>query len=58
MIIRLRGTLKKEGFLKRDPRAKERRKFGFKKYGKNSWYRLGHHKLRNGYHARRRASNS
>ncbi len=27
----LRTTLKKEGFLKRDPRAKERRKFGFVK---------------------------
>ena len=27
----LRGTLKKEGYLKRDPRAKERRKFGLKK---------------------------
>jgi small subunit ribosomal protein S9 len=27
----LRGTLKKEGFLKRDPRAKERRKPGLKK---------------------------
>ncbi len=27
----LRGILKKEGFLKRDPRAKERRKFGFVK---------------------------
>ncbi len=27
----LRTTLKKEGFLKRDPRAKERRKFGLKK---------------------------
>ena len=27
----LRGTLKKVGFLKRDPRAKERRKFGLKK---------------------------
>lgn len=27
----LRKTLKKEGFLKRDPRAKERRKFGLKK---------------------------
>ncbi len=27
----LRGALKKEGFLKRDPRAKERRKFGLKK---------------------------
>jgi small subunit ribosomal protein S9 len=26
-----RGKLKKEGFLKRDPRAKERRKFGLKK---------------------------
>ena len=26
-----RGPLKKEGFLKRDPRAKERRKFGFVK---------------------------
>jgi len=27
----LRTTLKKEGFLKRDPRAKERRKFGLRK---------------------------
>lgn len=27
----LRGKLKSEGFLKRDPRAKERRKFGLKK---------------------------
>ena len=27
----LRGALKKEGMLKRDPRAKERRKFGLKK---------------------------
>jgi small subunit ribosomal protein S9 len=27
----LRGTLKKLGFLKRDPRMKERRKFGLKK---------------------------
>lgn len=27
----LRKTLKKEGFLKRDPRSKERRKFGLKK---------------------------
>ena len=27
----LRGSLKKLGFLKRDPRAKERRKFGLKK---------------------------
>ena len=26
-----RGTLKKAGFLKRDPRSKERRKFGLKK---------------------------
>jgi small subunit ribosomal protein S9 len=29
--INLRGVLKKEGFLKRDPRAKERRKAGFVK---------------------------
>ena len=29
--IQLRGKLKKAGFLKRDPRAKERRKFGLKK---------------------------
>lgn len=29
--IELRGGLKKLGFLKRDPRAKERRKFGLKK---------------------------
>ena len=29
--INLRGTLKKEGFLKRDPRAKERRKAGLVK---------------------------
>jgi small subunit ribosomal protein S9 len=27
----LRGKLKKDGFLNRDPRAKERRKFGLKK---------------------------
>jgi small subunit ribosomal protein S9 len=27
----LRGTVKKDGLLKRDPRAKERRKFGLKK---------------------------
>jgi small subunit ribosomal protein S9 len=27
----LRGGLKKKGYLKRDPRAKERRKFGLKK---------------------------
>jgi small subunit ribosomal protein S9 len=27
----LRKTLKKAGYLKRDPRAKERRKFGLKK---------------------------
>ena len=32
----LRGNLKKEGFLKRDPRAKERRKFGFKKARKRA----------------------
>ncbi len=32
----LRGTLKKEGFLKRDPRAKERRKFGLKKARKRA----------------------
>ena len=31
----LRGGLKKEGFLKRDPRAKERRKFGLKKARKS-----------------------
>jgi small subunit ribosomal protein S9 len=31
----LRGTLKKQGFLKRDPRAKERRKFGLKKARKS-----------------------
>jgi small subunit ribosomal protein S9 len=29
--VALRGGLKKLGFLKRDPRAKERRKFGLKK---------------------------
>lgn len=29
--INLRGSLKKAGYLKRDPRAKERRKFGLKK---------------------------
>ena len=29
--INLRGALKKEGYLKRDPRAKERRKAGFVK---------------------------
>jgi len=29
--LSLRGTLKKAGYLKRDPRAKERRKFGLKK---------------------------
>ena len=32
----LRTSLKKEGFLKRDPRAKERRKFGLKKARKAS----------------------
>ncbi len=30
-----RTTVKKEGFLKRDPRAKERRKFGLKKARKS-----------------------
>ena len=29
--VTLRGTLKKEGFLKRDARSKERKKFGLKK---------------------------
>lgn len=29
--LNLRGKLKSKGFLKRDPRAKERRKFGLKK---------------------------
>ena len=33
--IELRGGIKKLGFLKRDPRAKERRKFGFKKARKS-----------------------
>ena len=33
--IQLRGTLKKAGFLKRDARAKERRKFGLKKARKS-----------------------
>jgi len=33
--IELRGALKKDGFLKRDPRAKERRKFGLKKARKS-----------------------
>ena len=33
--ITLRGAVKKLGFLKRDPRAKERRKFGFKKARKS-----------------------
>lgn len=33
--VQLRGTLKKAGFLKRDARAKERRKFGFKKARKS-----------------------
>ena len=31
----LRGKLKKAGLLKRDPRAKERRKFGLKKARKS-----------------------
>jgi small subunit ribosomal protein S9 len=33
--LQLRGKLKKAGFLKRDARAKERRKFGFKKARKS-----------------------
>ncbi len=33
--IQLRGKLKKLGYLKRDPRAKERRKFGLKKARKS-----------------------
>ena len=33
--IEMRGKLKKAGFLKRDPRAKERRKFGLKKARKS-----------------------
>lgn len=33
--IQLRGTLKKAGYLRRDPRAKERRKFGLKKARKS-----------------------
>lgn len=33
--INLRGKLKVKGFLKRDPRAKERRKFGLKKARKS-----------------------
>ncbi len=33
--IELRGKLKKLGYLKRDPRAKERRKFGLKKARKS-----------------------
>lgn len=33
--IELRGRLKKLGYLKRDPRAKERRKFGLKKARKS-----------------------
>jgi small subunit ribosomal protein S9 len=33
--IELRAKLKKAGFLKRDPRAKERRKFGLKKARKS-----------------------
>lgn len=32
----LRPTLKKEGYLKRDPRVKERRKFGLKKARKSA----------------------
>jgi small subunit ribosomal protein S9 len=33
--LALRGNLKKAGYLKRDPRAKERRKFGLKKARKS-----------------------
>lgn len=33
--VNLRGNLKKKGYLKRDPRAKERRKFGLKKARKS-----------------------
>jgi len=33
--VHLRAPLKKKGFLKRDPRAKERRKFGLKKARKS-----------------------
>lgn len=33
--IQMRGTLKKLGYLRRDPRAKERRKFGLKKARKS-----------------------
>ncbi len=33
--VTLRGGLKKKGYLKRDPRAKERRKFGLKKARKS-----------------------
>lgn len=33
--IEIRGRLKKLGFMKRDPRAKERRKFGLKKARKS-----------------------
>src|SRR5689334_23380096 len=33
--VQLRGGLKKLGYLKRDPRAKERRKFGLKKARKS-----------------------
>ncbi len=33
--VTLRGNLKKRGYLKRDPRAKERRKFGLKKARKS-----------------------
>ena len=34
-----KGKVKKLGFLKRDPRAKERRKFGLKKARKDQTYR-------------------
>lgn len=38
MDASLRGTLKKEGFLTRDPREKERRKYGLKKARKAPQY--------------------
>ena len=36
--VALRPTLKREGFLTRDPRMKERRKYGFKKARKASQF--------------------
>jgi small subunit ribosomal protein S9 len=38
MDASLRGVLKKEGFLTRDPREKERRKYGLKKARKAPQY--------------------